>query len=641
MHACIKKTSKKYFSSSIWHIEIGQCRTIFRRWYSRKEIRLGRRLGLIIGVNSYQDTTFQPLQYAENDARAFAQWLVNVKGGAWSPGDVQLVQGSHATKELMESLIAQMCLTLAEPDDVVLLYFAGHAFLDERNGDGYLALSNTQYNNPPTGLHLLSFASQVMARCRAAHVLVILDCFQTGPAWQMRRASPYDVRPLIGPTLLSILQQQGNRIFLCSCRGNTGAPESGERGLGLFMHRTIVGLSGPAREPSTGLVTLQSLYGYLSNILGEQQSPKPFGQELTPLILVGDIPTPPLPQQEQASPVAPFNSPSTAGAPRNTSGLFKQPATATMPAPSSFPATSSAEPAMSPPPDAQNQGQFLLSQAQQMVQAQQYMQALNTIEQVLQIAPQEASALMLKGQILGTMGRFQEALTVVDQLMQLNNRNPLAWSMRAVLLTNMGQYQNALQSIDRSLALNGNNPEAQTIKNNIMNTIAMAAAQEKNRVLQGKSSATRNNQPRAFFISIAIQILGLGLGIVGILIPAISSSLPIAIGALLMGLGLAFLCISAARGTYRYGWPHLLPPFLTSAISVGIIIFGGLLNLIVSTHTPVNTRLLAVLKSHTSFIIPVLILEIWLFAVVIIPPVLALGGLIAGTVAKRRARTLG
>ncbi|HEY5004034.1 MAG TPA: caspase family protein [Ktedonobacteraceae bacterium] len=594
---------------------------------------MGRRLGLIIGVNSYQDTTFQPLQYAENDARAFAQWLVNVKGGAWSPGDVQLVQGSHATKELMESLIAQMCLTLAEPDDVVLLYFAGHAFLDERNGDGYLALSNTQYNNPPTGLHLLSFANQVMARCRAAHVLVILDCFQTGSAWQMRRASPYDVRPLIGPTLLNILQQQGNRIFLCSCRGNTGASESGERGLGLFMHRTIVGLSGPAREPSTGLVTLQSLYGYLSNILGEQQSPKPFGQELTPLILVGDIPATPPPPQEQASSVPPFNNPS--GAQRNTSGLFKQPATATMPAPSSFPATSTAESATSPSSDAQSQSQFLLNQAQQMIQAQQYMQALNTIEQALHIAPQEASALMLKGQILGTMGRFPEALTVVDQLMQLNDRNPLAWSMRAVLLTNMGQYQNALQAIDRSLALNGNNPEAQSIKNNIMNTIAMAAAQEKNRLLQGKSSTVRNNQPRAFFISIAIQILGLGLGIAGILIPAFSSHLPIAISALLMGLGLAFLCISATRGTYHYGWPHLLPPFLTSAISAGIIVFGGLLNLIVSSHTPVNTRLLALLKSHTSFIIPVLILEIWLVAVVVIPPVLALGGLIAGNVAKR------
>jgi len=168
----------------------------------------------------------------------------------------------------------------------------------------------------------------------------------------------------------------------------------------------------------------------------------------------------------------------------------------------------------------------------------------------------------------------------------------------------------------------------------------MAAAQEKNRVLQEKNRAkqqVRTNQPRAFFISIAIQILGLGLGIAGMLIPAFASHLPIAIGALLMGLGLAFLCISAARGTYRYGWAHLLPPFLTSAISVGIIIFGGLLNLVVSSHTPVNTRLLALLKNHTSFIIPILILEIWLAMVVVIPPILALGGLITRAATKRRA----
>ncbi len=119
------------------------------------------------------------------------------------------------------------------------------------------------------------------------------------------------------------------------------------------------------------------------------------------------------------------------------------------------------------------------------------MQALNSIEQALHIAPQETSALILKAQILGTMGRFPEALAVVDQLMQLNDRNPLTWSMRAVLLTNMGQYQNALQSIDRSIALDGNNPETQTIKNNIMGSIAMAAgAREKSRVVREKQGGT-------------------------------------------------------------------------------------------------------------------------------------------------------
>ncbi len=593
---------------------------------------MSRRLGLIIGVNNYQDTTFQPLQYAENDARALAQWLVNVKGGAWSAGDVQLVQGTHATKELIESLIAQMCLTLAEPDDLVFLYFAGHAFLDEKSADGYLALSNTQYGNPLSGLHLHAFTQQIMSRCRATHMLVILDCFQTGPAWQMRRSSPYDFKPLISPSLPDLLQQQGSRIFLCSCRGNAGAPETGERSLGLFMHRTIVGLSGPVRDTATGQVSLQGLYSYLSNILGEQQSPKLFGQERTPLILVGDTSS-----AQQPSPAAPLNNPPSSGLLRNTGGLFKQPATATMPAPSSFPANALPEQQMSPPLDRQSQSQFMLNQIQQLVQAQQYIQALNLIEQLLQVTPHETSALVLKGQILGTLGRFQDALAVVDQLMKENDRNPLTWSMRAVLLTNIGQYQNALQSIDRSLALDSNNPETLAIKKNIMNTIAMAASQGKMRAIQKKDNAEQaqiwKNSPRAFLMSIAIQVLGLALGSSGI--ASAFLKLPTAVGAFLLGLGTLLLCVNAVRSTYRYGWTHLLPPLLTGALAIGIIFFGGLLNLLVSSHTRVNQQLLNLLRSHPSFVIPILVFGIWLATVAVVPPVLALAGLIAG-VARRR-----
>lgn len=110
---------------------------------------MGRRLALVIGINQYQDAAFRPLQYAETDAKALAQWLVNERGGRWQPADVQLVMGAHATRELVESLIMQICVNVAGPGDLVLIYFAGHAFLDERTGDGYLALANTLYQRPP------------------------------------------------------------------------------------------------------------------------------------------------------------------------------------------------------------------------------------------------------------------------------------------------------------------------------------------------------------------------------------------------------------------------------------------------------------------------------------------------------------
>src|SRR5205814_9065131 len=96
-----------------------QYRTIVRRLTTMRGERMSRRLGLVIGINQYQDPTFQPLAYAENNARALAGWLANEKGGRWSPSDIQLVQGDQVTRESAETLISQLFLQKAEPGDLV------------------------------------------------------------------------------------------------------------------------------------------------------------------------------------------------------------------------------------------------------------------------------------------------------------------------------------------------------------------------------------------------------------------------------------------------------------------------------------------------------------------------------------------
>ncbi len=583
---------------------------------------MSRRLGIVIGSNNYQDTTFQPLRCAENDARALAQWLVNDKGGKWSPANVQLVQGPHATKELVESLIAQMCLMFVEPDDVALIYFAGHAFVDERSGDSYLALSNTQYQNPTTALHLPTLMQQILGRSRAAHILVILDCFQNGTRWQTQRTSPYDSLPLIG----TVMGPLADRLLLCSCRGNEAAPEAGERNLGLFMHRLIVGLCGAAADPATGLISAQRLYTYLSSVTGEQQRPQIVGQERTPMILIG----------ETEALLPPQAAPNVSPPMRNGNGLFKQPmgraATATVPF-SPPPVEPMAAPIETP------QQQDLLNQAQQLVMAQNYDEALSLVDQLLQRQPQESSALVLKAQLLGTLGRFSEALLVVDQLTQLNPNNALAWSMRAVLLSNMQQFPNALNAVDHSLALDPTNAETSVIKSNILN--AMATVQQGQGARQNNAQQVEEETKGgagSFLIGTGLQVLGLILGIVGVLLPALLSRLPTAVGLVLAGLGMSLLCVCAARGTYRRGWTRLLPTFMLSIITVGIIVFGGLLNLVVSTHTPTNARLLNLLGMHPSLVVPIVVLGAWLIAATIVPPLLAIIGLVSGIAVRQRRR---
>ncbi len=594
---------------------------------------MGRRLGLIIGINSYSDAAFQPLQYAETDARAIAQWLVNTKGGNWSPADVQHIQGSLATRELVETLITQMCVNIAGPGDSVFIYFAGHAFLDETNGEGYLALANTQYRQPATGLHLFSLARQAMANSRAAHILCMLDCFQTGPAWSRLRSYRFDAKPLLGPSLLNAIQQTSNRQFLCSCRGNEYGAEAGEKNLGLLTYRTIVGLSGPAMDTATNQVTLRRLHAFLSDTLGEQQRPQLFGQEQTPFVLVGDMP-PALPQTpvhppNPASPTSPFGSPptvtSTGTRPNTTGTAMSQPVyqTATATATAQLSPNTSGQLSLTATEQQQLQQRItmLLRQARHLISLQNPGEAFNVVEQILQLDAGNVSALILKGQLLGTVGRFQEAMSAVQQVLRLDPNNALVWSMQAALLTNMGQYQEALEAVELSLELDPKNPETYAIKTRI--TGQMAAMQT---MSGGKNNAPfeqNNKNTTTFFISAGLQLLGLILGVVGAILPVLQPNLPLGLAFALESIGLALLCVYAARGAYLYGFVSFIVTLFFSiipAVALGAAYKLGL------------TRIMLSIVDHQSLLIPYLFLGTWLAAGAVLPLALAIFGLIGGLV---------
>ncbi len=602
--------------------------------------KLPRKLGLIIGVSQYQDSAFQSLHYAENDARALAQWFVNTKGGKWSPPDVQLVQGQHATRELVEAVMTQICINKAEADDIICLYFAGQAFVDEKSGAGYLALANTRYQDPTTALALTTFTQQVLARTPARQMVCILDCFQTGSAWSRQRSNAYDMAPLLGPAVLNALPHMPNRQFLCSCRGNEGAPEAGERGLGLFMHRMIVGLCGPAGDSSTDTITLPRLSAYLAQNLGVQQQPQIFGQQQSPMILVGT--TAPAVEQVQA----PTNNKTMfaqPGVPRATEPLingrakiqdtpYATVATQT-PLPSQEPSTSGYMLSSALDQQRQQRLQETLAQAQQLLQAQNYAEAFNLVEQILQVVPNESAALTLKAQLLGAAGRFQEALTVVDQLSQLNPNNALAWSMRAVALGNLGQYEPALSAIEHALELDAQNPENHTIKNTIMANMAaaqqQAGIQTPNPLLNTTKEAKRGG-PVSFLIGIGLQIAGLFIGTAGAVLTWFQT-LPSWTGLVLVSIGLALLCVNAARGAFRHGISRV---FVTLVVC---LIAGGILG---AAYKLGYTRLLAALqnKNNAGLLVPIMLIVVWLAVAATVPMLPAIGGLISGLIARARTR---
>lgn len=593
---------------------------------------MGRRLGLVIGVNTYQDASWQPLQYAETDARALAQWLVNARGGQWNPADVQVVLGREATQELIETLLSQLCLQMAAPDDLILIYFAGHAFVDQASGDGYLAGSNTRPWQVSSGIHLLTLVSQVMVNSPASQIFCILDCFQNGPAWSMRRSSRFDYAPLLGPMLQNGLQQIQGRILYCSCRGNETAPEMSEKGLGSFMYRLIMGVSGPAFDLASGQVEIQRLHAFLATKLDEQHQPQIFGQESRPLVLVGDMPS--------FRTGSPYGGGAPDGFPPLDGPLARQPMgmAASALAQLSPSASGLGRDGLSAAEQSRrNQCQQMLQQAQQMVQMQNFQQAYQIVERILQIDAVFVDALLLQGQILGAIGQFQEALNVAQQVVQLDPNNAQGWSMAAALLANTNQFPEAMLAVDRSLSIEPGNPETIAIKEMIREKLAESQFDT------GKRSRLRSPEGRprdswqSFWLGLGVQLGALILGIIGIFLELLRPSLPIIIAFLLASVALALLVVNAWRGAYLYGGKRFLSTLFFSIVAVAIL--GVFTSGLLSTRLAVKPAY-AFIVNHVSgspaMLTPLVFLILWLVAATALPLLAALVGWIAGAMAKRR-----
>lgn len=588
---------------------------------------MGRRLGLFVGINQYQDSTFRPLQYAETDAQTFARWLQDPRGGAWHPADVYTTAGQDATRERLEAQLMQLCVHAARQEDLIFIYFGGHAFLDDASGEGYLACSNTIYAQPRSALSLSALAQQALGLSRAAQIVLMLDCFQTGFAWNRRRTAPFDFQPLIGPALQQALQQRQGRIVYCTCRGNDMAPEVGEKGLGVALYRALVGLSGPVKDPVTGQGTLQKLSLYTLSKSNAQHQPQIFGQESRPIVLVGELPSfsPTFPPSSPARTSASSTGQFTFQGVGESGPLVEEPAryagvaTTDQLSPST---TTSGQLSLSVMElNRQQQSMKLIQQARQAISMQNISEALSLVEQVLQMNPAYIEALTLKGQILGSTGRFQEALATVERLLQIDPNNALAWSLEAALLMNTGRPQEASTAIERSLALNPQNPEARAIRESIQANLARSAGGTWQPAASTQQSASTRENAKSFLLSAALQIFALIIGSAGAAILVFQPHLPIIIGFLLESLALGLLCTLAARGAFLYGALRLCFTVLLCLLSAGAL---------AAIYKVGYSRLIARVLNFPPLIVPVLFLALWFVAAAVLPLLAGLGGMIVG-----------
>ena len=246
-----------------------------------------QRYALIVGIEYYNDAQhFIPPSLAQADAQSLYELLIDPERGGWSPENVVYLAGEVATRDEIESQLREICLVRAQPDDLVLLYFAGYALLDPATQDGYLALPATWMDRPATGLHVPTLVDHYLYDSKAGNILTILDIAHAGPAWKHGRPADNAAR-LFGQSLADLPRDRG-RVVLVSHRPVEVSRSQMESGRGAFMACLIDGLEGEAANPRTGSITLGTLYDYLDETMSkdEMQYPQKFGNEHGSMTLI-------------------------------------------------------------------------------------------------------------------------------------------------------------------------------------------------------------------------------------------------------------------------------------------------------------------------------------------------------------------
>lgn len=142
----------------------------------------GRCFLLLIGIQDYTDAAIPDLDNPIEDATTLAEILK--KSYTFQPENTRFLKNAtrnEITKEL------DRLLDIVQPDDNVLIFYAGHGYWDERLQQGYWFPSDAKRDNRGTWLPNSDIKDYIKA-FRAKHTLLITDACFSGSIFKTREA---------------------------------------------------------------------------------------------------------------------------------------------------------------------------------------------------------------------------------------------------------------------------------------------------------------------------------------------------------------------------------------------------------------------------------------------------------------------
>jgi uncharacterized caspase-like protein len=255
---------------------------------------------VVIGVSDYlhSDRGITDLNYADQDARAFADLLADARFGAGGipPEQRLLLVNADATLARARSALLDF-LGRAGRDDLAVVFFAGHGMPDPARPDEmYLLVHDTDPARLASTALSLDDVRRSLDRIRAERVVFFADaCHSAGVALPGTKFRDLNDRNPVSAFLAELGKIRRNRIVVTSSDANERSLEGPRWGHGVFTLALLDALRGEAdrhRGNRDGIVQLGEAVGYLRDRVeresGFMQHPVATGEydERLPLTLI-------------------------------------------------------------------------------------------------------------------------------------------------------------------------------------------------------------------------------------------------------------------------------------------------------------------------------------------------------------------
>jgi hypothetical protein len=198
---------------------------------------------LAVGVNSYQDSKINNLNFCVADAKGVIESLKAQEGRRYAKINSLLIADGEATAPTAANIRQNLkFLDQAGERDVVMLFLAGHGVSD--NAGKFLFLpTDTRLNADKTVAENTAITDGDIVKVldRAGNLLVFIDACQSGGVDNDRL-----VRSLM----------ETNAFVFTSSRGNELSQERKEFGHGVFTYSVMQGLKGATQAVAQGNVTV-------------------------------------------------------------------------------------------------------------------------------------------------------------------------------------------------------------------------------------------------------------------------------------------------------------------------------------------------------------------------------------------------